>query len=352
MRNDRSLTLSFRAAYSESVTLEYDHVPSDEARRFLDAVEAVCDHYGVDARSAYAKSEARSASNTRARRNASDDSRATLPDPAGRVHYLTAGEGPPLLLLHGLSTTAASWLPMFDALTDRFTVYAPDRPGRGLSTAVDYRETGFREFGVEYVADFLDSVDIGETAVLGNSLGGFQSLALALDRPDRVSRLCAIGAPAGLSRSIPTFFRLFDLPLVGDWLFEYAKDEDVADARETYRLIDVVDDSALPDAYFRPGLVTEDLPGQRESLRSLMETLGTVRGMRPQFDLRGEVEAMETPTRFVWGTEDYFWSPSVGRPVAGAMPDADFVTLRDHGHTPWLEPGDAATEAALSFLTV
>ncbi|MFC4550331.1 MULTISPECIES: alpha/beta fold hydrolase [Halorussus] len=307
------------------MTLEYDHVPSDEARRFLDAV---CDYYDVDARSAYTE----------------------LPDPASRVHYLTAGEGPPLLLLHGLSTTSASWLPMFDALTDRFTVYAPDRPGRGLSTAVDYRETGFREFGAEYVADFLDSVGVEETAVMGNSLGGFQSFALALDHPERVDRLCAIGAPAGLSRSIPTLFKVLDLPVVGDWLFDYLKAESVADARRGYRQMNVEDDSALPDAFFRPGLVTEDLPGQRESLRSLMETLGTVRGMRPQFDLREQVEAMETSTRFVWGTEDYFWSPSVGRPVAGAMANADFVTLRDHGHTPWLEPGDAATEAAVSFL--
>jgi pimeloyl-ACP methyl ester carboxylesterase len=215
---------------------------------------------------------------------------------------------------------------------------------------VDYRETGFREFGVEYVVDLLDSLGVEETAVMGNSLGGFQSLALAADRPRRVDRLCLAGAPAGLSRDLPLLFRLFDAPLLGRWLFDAAKPESVGDARETYRRIDVADDSALPDAYFGPGIVAADLPGQRESLRSLMESLGTMRGMRHQFDLREEVRGIETPTRFVWGTEDYFWPPSVGRPVAGAMANADFVTLHGHGHMPWLEHDDDATEAAVEFL--
>lgn len=308
-----------------------DHAadPSPEAERFLDAVEAVCDHYGVEAESKYAN----------------------LPDPADRVHYLTAGTGPPLLLLHGLSTTGASWLPAFGALTDQFTVYAPDRPGRGLSTTVDYRETGFREFGVSYVVELLDALGIEETAVMGNSLGGFQTLALTLDHPERVTRQCLVGAPAGLSTDVPVFLRLLDLPVLGDWLFDYSKAETVAEARRTYRQMNVEDDSALPDAYFRPGVVGEDLPGQRESLRSLLETLGSLRGMNPQFDLTDRLPGIETPTRFVWGTEDYFWPPEVGRPVVDRMPDADLVVLDGHGHTPWLEPGDEAVEAALAFLT-
>jgi pimeloyl-ACP methyl ester carboxylesterase len=311
-----------------SMTLDHAATPSETAKPYLDALAEVCDYYDVDAESKYVE----------------------LSDPASKVHYLTAGEGPPLLALHGLGATATIWVPMFDALTDRFTVYAPDRPGRGLSTAVDYRETGFREFGVEYVADFLDAVGVEETAVMGNSLGGFQALALTVDHPERVDRLCVLGAPAGLSLDVPLFLRSFDVPVVGEWLFDYFEDESVADARRTHRQINVADDSALPDVYFRPGIVGEGLPGQRQSLWSLLETLGNFWGVYAQFDLREAVREIETPTRFVWGTEDYFWPPSVGRPVASAMPNADFVTLHDHGHTPWLEPDDEATGPAVGFL--
>jgi pimeloyl-ACP methyl ester carboxylesterase len=308
--------------------LDHAATPSATAEPYFEALSEVCDYYDVAAESRYVE----------------------LSDPAGKVHYLTAGEGPPLLLLHGLGANATIWIPMLDALTDHFTVYAPDRPGRGLSTGVNYRETGFREFGVEYVAAFLDAVGVDSAAVLGNSLGGFQALALAVDHPERVDRLCAIGAPAGLSLDIPLFFRLFDVPLLGRRLFDYFKAKSIADARRAYRQTNVTDDSALPDCFFEPGIVGEGLPGQHESLWSMLDALGSVRGMYPQFDLREDLRSVALPVRFVWGTEDYFWPPSVGRPVASTMSNADFVTLHDHGHTPWLEPDDEATEAAVGFL--
>ena len=69
------------------------------------------------------------------------DARTVETDSAGRVHYLVAGDpaGEPVVLLHGVSTTAATWLPLVGALTDRYRIYIPDRPGRGLSAPVSYR---------------------------------------------------------------------------------------------------------------------------------------------------------------------------------------------------------------------
>ncbi|MFH5799564.1 alpha/beta fold hydrolase [Haladaptatus sp. CMAA 1911] len=310
--------------------MSLDHVApgNDEEETYLDALSMACDHYDIDAESKYVH----------------------FSNPAVRVHYLTAGDGPPLVLLHGLGSTSAVWLPLLDALTDRFTVIAPDRPGRGLSTPTDYRETDLRTFGVEYVVDLLDELGIEETRVVGNSLGGFQALALASDHPARVKRLCLVGAPAGLSRSVPFGFRLFGVPMVGRWLFDYSEATTVADARKTNRQMNVADDSALPDCYFGPEIRTEAVPGQRESLWTLLEALGSVRGMAPRFDLRDDLPT-GVPTRFVWGTEDYFWKPAVGRPVVGEMANADMVVLDGYGHVPWLEPGDAAEEATVAFLT-
>jgi pimeloyl-ACP methyl ester carboxylesterase len=54
--------------------------------------------------------------------------------------------------------------------------------------------------------------------------------------------------------------------------------------------------------------------------------------------------------RFVWGSADYYWEPAVGRAVAGRMPDAGFHELPDHGHTPWLEPGEAVATRVRTFL--
>jgi pimeloyl-ACP methyl ester carboxylesterase len=216
---------------------------------------------------------------------------------------------------------------------------------------VDYRDVAFREFTADYVTEILDREGIDETAVLGNSLGGFQTLALSPHRPDRVTRQCLVGAPAGLSRSIPVAIRLLVSPVIGWWLFERVSAQSIDDTREAFRQLNVVDATGLPDLYFRPGLVGNDLPGRRESLWSLLQALVSFRGVRPTYDVRAAVRDIELPTRFVWGAEDGYWSPSVGKPVAEDMTDAELVVLDDHGHMPWLEPAEAATDAALAFLT-
>lgn len=311
---------------------------------YLEALGSVCEHYDVDVRSRVVESETVRAA-------------ATVPTGAhgrsphdSRIHYLTAGAGPPLLLLHGLSSTAAAWIPMLAALSEHFTVYAPDRPGRGLSTPVDYGATAVREFLVAYLVEFLDAIGIEETAVVGNSLGGFQTLALTADFPERVTGQCLVGAPAGLSRSLPFAARLLCLPVLGGWLMTRHRDETVAEARASLRQMDVADDGALPDVYFEPGLIGEALAGQHESLRTLVPALMSVWGVRRRGDLRAEVIGMETPTRFVWGAEDAFWPPAVGEAVVREMPAGELVVLEGHGHMPWLEPGDAAADATLAFL--
>lgn len=299
----------------------------DEAT-FLDALDRLCDHYEVTVESRFC----------------------ALDGPADRVHYLTAGEGPPLLCLHGLGATAGIWVPAFPALAEHFSVVAPDRPGRGLSTPVDYRETGLREFGVEYLVGLLDELGIEEAAVVANSLGGFQALALAADHPDRVSRLCLAGAPAGLSLDLPFSFRLLGLPVVGRWLFDRMREGSVKAWRESTRRMDVVDDSAIPDVAFEVRLLGDHLSGNRGSLWSLVDAMGSMRGLDPSLDLRDDLPGIGTPTRFVWGAEDAFWPPGVGRAAAESMPDSGLVVLDDHGHVPWLEPGTDAVEAMLAFL--
>lgn len=300
----------------------------EDAAAYEEAVARLCDHYRMDVASASAD----------------------LDESGIRIHYLTAGTGPPLLLLHGLSSTAAVWIPALDALTDRFTVFVPDRPGRGLSTPVDYGDVDPRTFLVDTVSAFLDSVGIDRANVVGNSMGGFQALALAIDRPERVRRLGALGAPAGLSRTLPPAPRLLAVPGLRRLLFRRLQADSVSAARAASRGTSVIDDSALPDEYFEPRVLGDRLPGRRDSLRSLVESFITLRGVSTAFDLRADLEELPVPTTLVWGTEDPYWPPSVGRQAVAAMPNAELVVLDEHGHMPWLEPGEAATEAVINAL--
>src|ERR671933_2508314 len=95
------------------------------------------------------------------------------------ARYLTAGEGPPLLLLHGVGDNALDWRWVMPALARRYRVYAPDLPGSGGSAKpdADYSPAFFTRF----VAAFLDALGVDRAAaVVGNSLGGLVGLRLAL----------------------------------------------------------------------------------------------------------------------------------------------------------------------------
>jgi 2-hydroxymuconate-semialdehyde hydrolase len=268
-----------------------------------------------------------------------------------RVHYLEAGSGPPLLCLHGITTTAATWLPLVESLADEYRVLAVDRLGRGLSAPIDYTTGAFRDLAVDYLTGLLDALDVAETRVLGNSLGGLQAFMLQLDHPERVTRTCLVGAPGGLDRSVPLAFRLPYLPKIGPWLFRRAISETVAEERDRWAQFNVEDASAIPDGMLAVEVASERVPGQTDSLVSLACNGGTLRGgMHESLIVRDELADSEIPTRFVWGSEDAFWPPSVGRPVVDAMPDAAMTVLQGHGHTPWLEPTTDARDAVLDAL--
>jgi len=81
-----------------------------------------------------------------------------------------------------------------------------------------------------------------------------------------------------------------------------------------------------------------------------MTEAGSFGRMRAVTDLREEIVDLERPAMFVWGSADYYWDPEVGRTAARRMPDAAFHELADHGHTPWLEPGNEAALRVRSFL--
>lgn len=271
--------------------------------------------------------------------------------PVERVHCLVAGEGPPVVFLHGVGVGATSWLPLIADLADGNRCYAIDRPGRGLSDPVDHTAVDVRAFNAALLEDVLDELGIESAPLVGNSFGGFQALLLALDRPDRVDSLVLLGAPAGLGDAYPLRMRLGSLPVVGPKLVGLAEPDDVAGARELFGRVAVVHEDHLSEPLLEAYLAELEPPGRTASLASVFrDSLRLRGGVRPPYLIREEATTVGHPTLFVWGTDDQFFSPSVGRPVAEAMADARFVELDGIGHAPWLEPDDRAATETRAFL--
>src|SRR5215211_2659858 len=129
------------------------------------------------------------------------------------IRYLTAGEGPPLMLLHGAGDNALDWQWVLPDLVATHRVYAPDLPGSPDSArpTVDYSPAFFTRF----VAEFLDALGIERVAFIGNSLGGLIALRLALSEPKRAMALILVDS-AGLGRAVNPAFTSVNVPGLGE----------------------------------------------------------------------------------------------------------------------------------------
>ncbi len=273
-------------------------------------------------------------------------------DVVGPVHSLVAGDptDPPVVLLHGVSVTAATWIPLLPALVDDYRVYVPDRPGRGLSAAPSYRGQDLRRFMIGYLLEYFDTLGLERPHVVGSSLGGQQAFLLTLDH-DRVDRLCLVGAPGGISREFDPMWRLLTVRGLNRLLFWLQSRADpLESARQSAEDLLVEDTAAIPDAFYDVLATNGAIPGNVTSLRSLMSEQGSFGRMHPLFDIRAEIVDIERPTGFVWGTDDAFWPPTVGKPVVDRMADACLLELEGHGHMPWMEPGDETETAVRAVL--
>ena len=117
------------------------------------------------------------------------------------LHWLESGHGAPAVFLHGLGNNAYVWRRVMPRLCPGLRVIAPDLPGFGQS-----EEPRHRPLLLEYVriiGELIDRLAPGEpVALVGNSVGGAVALRLALDRPERVSRLVLVD-PAGAGSGVP-----------------------------------------------------------------------------------------------------------------------------------------------------
>src|ERR1700709_1309244 len=127
-----------------------------------------------------------------------------------RVHFHLAGEGPLLVLLHGIASTADTWSPVADALAQSYTVLAPDPPRHGepAKPRGDY-SLGAHASGVR---DLVAALGHERATVVGHSLGGGIAMQFAYQFPERVERLVLISS-GGLGREVHPILRATTLPL-------------------------------------------------------------------------------------------------------------------------------------------
>ncbi len=185
-----------------------------------------------------------------------------------KIHYVQAGQGPVVLLLHGLGSSLDTWRRNLEPLANAgFTVLAPDMPGHGDSEKPDDLDYGPRN-AVDFTGQFLRALGVERASLVGNSAGGL---------------VAALVAPGGIGRQVSWGLRLMSVPGLGEFLFQ----------RWIYSLMGINkrvfhEPSSIPDEVLTEMARVQFLPGSTScilhSIRSSINLLGLRRRWRILID--------------------------------------------------------------------
>lgn len=271
----------------------------------------------------------------------------TLPDV--RVHYLWAGEGPPLLLLHGtaLDSSRLSYAEIIPELAKQFTVIALDWPGYGESDkpALEYS----MDFYYRVLCDFVEQLGFDDFALAAFSMGGGVALKFALKQPERVSRLILINSYAlGGAVHLPFAPRLaLRLPGVADFIWRRLGDN---------RLFLSLCLRYLVYGHSRrvtPALISEvkeqlSVEGLQFAFMTwLRRELGNIK-LATNYKLR--LLDLQIPTLLIHGSRDLIIPAYRSRRAAKLIPNAELCILKGCGHWTPREAPTKVFEAIREFL--
>ena len=271
--------------------------------------------------------------------------------PRLRVQVLEGGQGEPVLLLHGGNGVAAQWEPVLSRLSSGFQIYAPDRPGCGLTDMFNYYDVPLREHAVDFVLSTMDALGLKSANLIGNSMGGYFALVFALAHPERVKRLITVGEPAGSSATIPLGNRLLAMRGLNGMMYATAMKPSASATYEGFKRILVAHPDRLSPAYLDCCTAASEIPGATESWLTLLEDCHITSGRSTlTYSLRPELPKLSMPTLLTWGDKDSFGPPSLAKEMAQFMPQGRAEVVPDAGHLAWLDQPDTVADLIANFL--
>ncbi|MEU4808790.1 alpha/beta fold hydrolase [Nocardia fluminea] len=267
---------------------------------------------------------------------------------AGVLRYHEAGEGPPLLLLHGSGPGVTGWRNFRGNLAvfaQRFRCLVLEFPGFGVSD----------DFGghpmvtaLDAVVRFVDALGLDSVDIIGNSMGGGVALNYAIAHPERVGKLVTIG---GIGRNL-----FSPGPGEGIKLLQEFTEEPTRE-----RLI-----QWLHSMVYDPAMVTEELIEERWTQATDPATLDSARRMYSKAAFAMMVKAMEAsdapppwamlhkvtaPTLITWGRDDRVSPLDMALIPMRTIPRAELHVFPNCGHWAMIERKDEFESAVLAFLT-
>ncbi len=256
-----------------------------------------------------------------------------------QIHYNEAGEGFPVVLVHGGGPGASGWSnyqPNIPYLSQHFRVIAVDLPGWGESQPVAYEDRD----NSGALAEFLESLGIAKAAVVGNSMGGASVIRLAYERPELVSHLITMGSPSGM----PGLFEATGLS-EGVKVLERAYFEPNFETIRALTNVMTFDVSNVTDE-----LIEERLQNTLSQRAHVDNWIGG-HGKGPMVRLdQARIPTITAPTLLMHGHDDRVTSFAHSIRLAGVIRDSRAVIVNRCGHWLQLEHADEFNSTVRRFI--
>jgi pimeloyl-ACP methyl ester carboxylesterase len=268
------------------------------------------------------------------------------------THVVDAGEGHPLVLVHGAGPATRVRFSFGTVLADlagRYRVVAADMPGYGGSASLPVDDTPANV--ADHVLALMDALDVPRAAVLGHSRGGRIATELAAAAPDRVSHLVVVcsgsTAPGGHRTESGGFTdaarAIVSFGVGGDTSFE---------AFAAARRGTMYDPGSLSDAMLREAYDEMISTGQLERYMRQMERNDPLNFYHQQdaAAFLDKLRGLAVPVCVVWGREDAVAPLDRALGLVDVVPDVEFHVLSRCGHSPMIEQREAFLDLVTSFL--
>jgi pimeloyl-ACP methyl ester carboxylesterase len=265
-----------------------------------------------------------------------------------RVAFRTAGDGPVVLLVHGMAGSSATWKHVIPALAQRFTVVAPDLLGHGESGKP---RRGEYSLGAQanFLRDLLQVLGHERVSLVGQSLGGGIAMQLAYQFPERCERLVLVGS-GGLGREVNLLLRLLAAP-GAEYAFPLICTPGMRDAGNLVA-------ACLHRLGVRAAPSIEEIWRSYSSLAEADTRKAFFRTLHAVIDLRGQAVtatdrlylASHVPTLLVWGAQDRIIPVSHAVDAHEAMPGSRLEVFDDVGHFPHCEAPERFVEVLVDFI--
>ncbi|MCA9983508.1 MAG: alpha/beta hydrolase [Anaerolineales bacterium] len=256
----------------------------------------------------------------------------------GILHYESLGRGRPIILLHGWINSWDVWRDSMIALASSglYRVYALDFWGFGES-AKETATTAFRmDSYVEMVHEFMNRLGIQQSPIFGHSMGGTVALKMALNHPERVSRVAVVGSPIN-GKTLNPFLKLAG----GNWITNLPNAfQPVTEAviMSTMKIVLNGDSQRVQE------MITRDV--QKTTIDSFVRSIGDLY----RTDLSEQIKTLQPPALGIYGSRDNIVSPKNANVLSNLVNKAEVAMMEQSRHFPMADEPERFVEILSRFL--